>query len=139
MIHVGHNWELYVFLQSVSLTIQLIPIKLSWYYIQGFTSFLSLLCRRSKNSSEEYNVPIVQQRENEIIVSPIVILRNNSRLESTTNRSNSNSTILPNKNDTKNTTTRINVEAILNTKHSHQLKKGAKVIDSLPGIKNKFG
>ena len=98
-----------------------------------------MLCRRSKNSSEEYNVPIVQQRENEIIVSPIVILRNNSRLESTTNRSISNSTILPNKNDTKNTTTRINVEAILNIKHSYQLKKGAKVIDSLPGIKNKFG
>ena len=128
-----------MFLQSVSLTIQLIPIKLSWYYIQGFTSFLSLLCRRSKNSSEEYNVPIAQQRENEIIVSPIVILRNNSRLESTTNRSNSNSTILPNKNETKKTTTNINVEAILNIKHNHQLRRGARIRDSLPGIKNKFG
>ena len=128
-----------MFLQGVSLTIQMIIIKLSWYYIQGFTSFLSLLCRRSKNSSEEYNVPIVQQRENEIIVSPIVILRNNSRLESTTNRSNSNSTILPNKNDTKTTTTRINVEAILNIKHNHQLRRGARIRDSLPGIKNKFG
>ena len=128
-----------MFLQGVSLTIYLIPIKLFWYYIQGITSFLSLLCRHSKNTSEEYNVPIAQQRENEIIVSPVVILRNNSRLESTTNRSNSNSTILPNKNDTKNATTKINVEAILNIKHNHQLKKGAKVIDSLPGIKNKFG
>ena len=128
-----------MFLQGVSLTIQMIIIKLSWYYIQGYISFLSLLCRSSKNSSEEYNVPIVQQRENEIIVSPIVIMRNNSRLESTTNRSNSNSTILPNKNDTKNTTTRINVEAILNIMHNHQLRRGARIRDSLPGIKNKFG
>ena len=128
-----------MFLQGVSLTIQLIPIKLSWYYIQGYTSFLSLLCRHSKNSSEEYNVPIVQQRDNEIIVSPIAILRNNSRLESTTNRSNSNSTILPNKNDTKNTTARINVEALLNIKHNHQLRRGSRIRDSLPGIKNKFG
>ena len=128
-----------MFLQGVSLTIYLIPIKLFWYYIQGITSFLSLLCRHSKNTSEEYNVPIAQQRENEIIVSPVVILRNNSRLESTTNRSNSNSTILPNKNVTKNATTKINVEAILNIKHNHQLKKGAKVIDSLPGKISKFG
>ena len=74
-----------------------------------------------------------------IIVSSRVLLRNNSRLESTTNRSNSNSTLTPIKNDTNSTSSDTNVEAMLNTSYNYQKKKGAGIRDSLPGIINKFG
>ena len=43
------------------------------------------------------------------------------------------------KNETSSTASRINVETLLNTNETHQLKKGVLVQDSLPGIINKFG
>ena len=43
------------------------------------------------------------------------------------------------KNETSSTASRINVETLLHTNETHQLKKGVLVQDSLPGIINKFG
>ena len=31
------------------------------------------------------------------------------------------------------------IEALINNKQKHQIKKGAKIYDSLPGIKHKYG
>ena len=84
-------------------------------------------------------MPLVQQRDNVIIVNSTVILRNNSGLISTAEWRSSNPTFSPIKNDTNSTYSDVNVEAILNTNHNHQLRKGAGIRDSLPGIKNKFG
>lgn len=43
------------------------------------------------------------------------------------------------KSETSSTVSEISVEALLHTNETHQLKKGALVQDSLPGIINKFG
>ena len=98
-----------------------------------------MLYRGSTNKSEEHYVPLVQQSDNVIIVSSTYKLRNNSRIESTSGWSNSNPTFTPVNNVTLNTTTDVSVQAMLNTKHNHQLRRGAGIRDSLPGIKNKFG
>ena len=64
---------------------------------------------------------------------------NDRGLESMSVLSNNNTTIPPIINDTNSTSSDISVKAILNTKHNHQLKKGGKIIDSLPGIIDNFG
>ena len=98
-----------------------------------------ILDETNTNITLENGVQFVQQSGDVIIVSSRVLLRNNSRLESTTNRSNSNSTLTPIKNDTNSTSSDTNVEAMLNTSYNYQKKKGAGIRDSLPGIINKFG
>ena len=84
-------------------------------------------------------MPLVQQRDNVILVSSTSMLRNNSELESTTDWSNSNPTFPPIKNITVSSSPDVSVEAILNTTHDHQLKKGAGIRDTLAGIRNRFG
>ena len=74
-----------------------------------------------------------------IKVSSTIILRNNSRLESTRGWSNSNPTFPPINNDTNSTSSDLNVRTLLNTSHDHYKKRGAGIRDSLTGIINKFG
>ena len=64
---------------------------------------------------------------------------NNRGLESISVLSNSIITIPPIINDRNSTSSDISVEAILNVKHNHQLKRGGGIIDSLPGIIDNFG
>lgn len=64
---------------------------------------------------------------------------NNRGLESILVLSCSNLSIPPIINDTNSTSSDISVEAMLNAKHNHQLKKGGRIIDSLPGIIDSFG
>ena len=83
-------------------------------------------CRRSGNPSQQYNVPLVQQSDNGIKVDSTSILKNNGQLVRPADWS-------------SNITTDINVITMLNTKRTHQLKEGAGIRDSLPGIINKIG
>ena len=87
---------------------------------------LFIRCRRSGNPSQQYNVPLVRQSDNGIKVDSTSILGNNGQLVRPADWS-------------SNITTDINVITILNTKRTHQLKEGAGIRDSLPGIINKFG
>ena len=64
---------------------------------------------------------------------------NDRVLESMSVLSNNNITIPPIINDTNSTSSDKSVKAILNTKYNHHLKKGGKIIDSLPGIIDNFG
>ena len=84
-------------------------------------------------------MPLVQQRDNVIIVNATNILRNSSEIKSTTDWRNSDPTFSPFNNDKNSTYSDVNVKTILNTNHNHHLRKGAGIRDSLPGIKNKFG
>ena len=95
-------------------------------------------CRRSGNPSQQYNVPLVQQSDNGIKVHSTSILGNNGQKTPLANWT-SNTSIPQDINTTKNTSTKNNVITILNTNQTHQLIKGAKIRDSLPGIINKFG
>ena len=95
-------------------------------------------CRRSGNPSQQYNVPLVQQSDNGIKVHSTRILGNNGQKTPLANCT-SDTSIPQDINTTKNTSTKNNVITILNTNQTHQLKERARIIDTLPGIINKFG
>ena len=87
---------------------------------------LFIRCRRSGNPSQQHNVPLVQQSDNGIKVDSTSVLGSNGQLVRPADWS-------------SNITTDINVITILNTNQTYQLKEGAGIRDSLPGIINKFG
>ena len=97
------------------------------------------MCRLSQTIYKDKVRHLVQLRDYTIIENSTIILRNSSEIVSRTEWSISNPTITPVNNVTVNSTTSVNVESILNIKHNHQLKRGAGIRDSLPGIINKFG
>ena len=90
-------------------------------------------------SSQNCSEWLVQQPNYVINISTISISRNSSLSEPTKVWNKNNIIYPPNKNDTNSISSDTSVEAILYTKHNHQLRKGARIRDSLPGIKNKFG
>ena len=111
-------------------------VKLSLLY--RFAVMLCILCRSLKKTSEDHNTLIVQQSENITKMSSSIIQRNNRELDTAANW-NDHVTIPPLNDGAKNTSLDINVEKILNTNITHNKKRGARIQDSLPGIKNKFG
>lgn len=115
-------------------------------------------------ASPQNSVSLFKQSDNTVIAGSESALRNNGGLESTADWNNNITTpvvksemsfhittpvvksetsaniITPGmKNETSSTASRINVETLLHTNETHQLKKGVLVQDSLPGIINKFG
>ena len=123
-----------------------------------------LLCRCSEIASPQNSVSLFKQSNNTVIAGSESVFRNNTGLESTADWSSNittpvvksetnvnittpvvkseisvNITTPVVKNETSNTASRINVETLLHTNETHQLKKKALVQDTLPGIINKFG
>ena len=98
-----------------------------------------VLCRCSDKASPKNSVPLVQQSENVIVADSKGVLRNNSRLETVTDWSSNVTTPPINNNNTNGTTADANVEALLNAKQDHQIRAGARIRDSLPGIINRYG
>ena len=97
-----------------------------------------ILCRSLKNTSEDNSVIIVQQSENITKLSSSIIQRNNRELDTAANW-NDHVTIPPLNDGAKNATLDISVERILNTNITHNEIRGARIRDTLPGIKNKYG
>ena len=95
-------------------------------------------CRNSGNPSQQYNVPLGQQSDNGIKVNSTSIL-GNIRQKTTPANWSSNATIPQDMQTTNHATTKDNVITILNTNQTHQLREGARILDSLPGFINKFG
>lgn len=115
-------------------------------------------------ASPQNSVSLFKQSDNTVIAGSESVSRNNGGLESTADWNNNittpvvkskisfnittpgmksetsvNITTPVVKSETSSTASRINVETLLHTNETHQLKKGVLVQDSLPGIINKFG
>ena len=89
-------------------------------------------------ASPQNSVSLFKQSDNTVIAGSESVPRNNGGLESTADWNNNITTPVV-KSETSSTASRINVETLLHTNETHQLKKGVLVQDSLPGIINKFG
>ena len=81
---------------------------------------------------------MIDQSENEVKVEPTSNFGSNGQLVPTLDWSNI-TTIPPTVKAESQTTTDSNVEALLNTKRAHPMKRNGGIRDSLPGIIGKYG